>query len=93
MYNNSKKIIVTLSVLAFLILSGQVFASSEGWKKIAENINKDQEQSLVDVAEMEKYLKMDKAQLQKELANLKAEDKKEGTRAFLEKRSANFQNK
>ena len=77
MSNNSKKIIVALSVLAFLILSGQVFATSEGWKKVAENINKDQDQSLVDVAEMEKYLKMDETALKKELANLKAEDKKE----------------
>ena len=60
MYTNSKKIIVTLSVLTFLMFSGQVFAASEGWKEVAENINKDQDQSLVDVAEMEKYLKMDK---------------------------------
>lgn len=75
---NYKKITVTLSVLAFLICAGQVFASSEEWKKVAENINKDQDQSLVDVAEMEKYLKMDKSALEKELANLKAEDKKEG---------------
>ena len=78
MYTNSKKIIVTLSVLTFLMFSGQVFAASEGWKEVAENINKDQDQSLVDVAEMEKYLKMDKAALDKELANLKAEDTKEG---------------
>jgi len=73
----SKKIIVTLSVLAFLIFTGQVFASSEGWKNVAENINKDQDQALVDVAEMQKYLKMDEAALKKELANLQAEDKKE----------------
>ena len=78
MYKNSKKIIVALSVLAFLMLSGQVFAASEGWKKVAENINKDQDQSLVDVAEMEKYINMDEAALKKELDNLKAEDKKEG---------------
>ena len=75
---NHIKTIVALSVMAFLIYAGQVFASSEEWKKVAENINKDQDQSLVDVAEMEKYLKMDKADLEKELANLKAEDKKEG---------------
>ena len=75
---NHIKTIVALSVMAFLICAGQVFASSEEWKKVAENINKDQDQSLVDVAEMEKYLKMDKADLEKELANLKAEDKKEG---------------
>ncbi|MGD9159487.1 MAG: MotA/TolQ/ExbB proton channel family protein [Desulfobacteraceae bacterium] len=78
MYINNKKIIGTLSVLAFLIFSGQVFATSEGWKKVAENINKDQDQSLVDVAEMEKYLKMDEAALKKELAKLRDEDKKEG---------------
>ncbi len=78
MSNISKKIIVTLSVLAFLIFTGQAFATSEGWKKVAENIGKDQDQTLVDVAEMEKYLKMDKTALEKELANLKAQDKKEG---------------
>lgn len=78
MSSNSIKYIIVLSVMAFLIIfSGQVFATSEGWKKVAENINKDQDQSLVDVAEMEKYLKMDEAALKKELANLKAEDKKE----------------
>jgi len=77
MYINNKKIIGTLSVLAFLIFSGQVFAAPEGWEKVAENINKDQDQSLVDVSEMEKYLKMDEATLRKELSNLKAEDQKE----------------
>ena len=43
MSNISKKIIVTLSILAFLIFTGQVFATSEGWKKVAENIDKDQD--------------------------------------------------
>jgi biopolymer transport protein ExbB len=78
MSNYSKKIIVALSVLVFLIFTGQVFATSEGWKTVAENINKDQDQSLVDAAEMEKYVKMDKAALEKELANLKSQDTQEG---------------
>jgi biopolymer transport protein ExbB len=87
MYINSKKIIGTLLVLASLIFTGQSFATSEGWKEVAENINKDQDQSLVDVAEMEKYLKMDQAALKKELANLKAEEQKESaTLDSLEKK-------
>ena len=79
MYNNSKKIIVALSVLAFLIFSGQVFASSESekWEEVVKDINKDQQQALVDVAGMQKYLKMDEASLKNELANLKTQDAKE----------------
>jgi hypothetical protein len=45
-------------------------------EKIADNVNKDQDQAILDTAEMEQYVKMDKAALEKELANLKAQDAK-----------------
>lgn len=77
MSNIWKKYIVSFSVLVLFFSVGQAFAQSEGWKKIAENVGKDQEESVQDAAEMERLVKMDKSALEKELANLKAQDKKE----------------
>ncbi len=77
MGNNIKNKIVILSGLCLILAAGQVYAQSEGWKQVAGNVNKAQEQSLEDTAEMERLVKMDKTALEKELANLKAQDAKE----------------
>lgn len=77
MAKNNIKYTILLSVIVLFFTAGQLFAQSEGWKKIADNVNKDQDQALLDTAEMEQYVKMDKAALEKELANLKAQDAKE----------------
>ncbi len=78
MSRNYIKYTILLSVAILLFITGQVFGQSEGWKKVADNVNKDQDQALIDTAEMEQYVKMDKAALEKELANFKAQDTKEG---------------
>jgi biopolymer transport protein ExbB len=77
MARNNIKYTILLSVIILFFTSGQLLAQSAEWKKIAENVNKDQDQALLDTAEMEQYVKMDKAALEKELANLKAQDAKE----------------
>jgi len=77
MSNNWKKIIVALSVSAFFLCTGQAFAQSDEWKKVADDVNKNQDKALEDVAGMEKFRDMDMAALKKELANLKAQDKRE----------------
>jgi len=78
MSNNWKKIIVVLSVMVLFFAGGRVFAQSEGWKKIADKTNQDQELSLEESADIERLVKMDRTALEKELADLKAQDKKEG---------------
>jgi biopolymer transport protein ExbB len=78
MSRNYIKYTILLSVVILLFVTGQVFAQSEGWKNVADNVNKDQDQALIDTAEMEQYVKMDKAALEKELANFKAQDTREG---------------
>jgi len=54
MSNNWKKIIVVLSVMVLFFAGGRVFAQSEGWKKIADKTNQDQELSLEEAAEIER---------------------------------------
>lgn len=76
MARNNIKYTILLSVIILFFTSGQLLAQSAEWKKIAENVNKDQDQALLDTAEMEQYVKMDKAALEKELANLKARTQK-----------------
>jgi biopolymer transport protein ExbB len=69
--------IVTLLGLCLVLAVGQAFAQSDGWKNVANSVNKGEEQSAEDVAEMERLVKLDKASLEKELATLKAQEGKE----------------
>ncbi len=76
MSNIRNKSIVALSVLALFFFAGQAVAQ-EGWKKVAGDVNKEQDKAIEDAAETERLVKMDEAALKKELANLKARENRE----------------
>ncbi len=76
MLKNWKNKIIAFSVTTLFLFSGQAFAQSqaEEWKKVANEVNEEQDKALENVAGMEKYIKMDMDSLKKELADLKQED-------------------
>ena len=78
MLKNWKNKIIALSVSTLFLLSGHALAQSQGedWKKVADEVIKEQDKALENVAGMEKYIKMDMETLKKELADLTKEDAK-----------------
>ncbi len=87
-----KNIMVMLSVLFLFAMTGQSLAQ-EDWNKVASDVNKEQDQSLKDAAEMERLVNMDEAALTKELNDLKAQEKREeATLKQLENEFARLKN-
>ncbi|MGD8834668.1 MAG: MotA/TolQ/ExbB proton channel family protein [Desulfobacteraceae bacterium] len=77
------KNVIACSIVLFLgFLGSQAIASEQGaggknWGTVAEEVIREQDKALKDAAETERRLKMDKAELQKEYAELKATAKQE----------------
>lgn len=70
-----KKFTVILSVMFLVALTGNAIAA-EDWGQVTQEIEDNQTQALKDAAETEELATMDNAALEKELAKLKAEEKK-----------------
>lgn len=75
MSNKCIKSILVLSVIVLILFAGRAFAQTKDWNELADNVNRDQDMSMADTAEMEKFIKMDKSELQAEIKKLEAEDK------------------
>lgn len=79
----SWKNVIACSIVLFLgFLGSQAIADEQGagdknWGTVAEQVIQEQDKALEDAAETERRLKMDKAELQKEYAQLKATAKQE----------------
>lgn len=79
MGNKCKNILVISSILFLLFFAGQAFGQEKNWDAVATEVNSEQSQTLEDVEEMKRLVAMDEAALKKELANLKADEKKAET--------------
>ncbi len=73
---NWKKVTVCVGAL-FLIAMGSQAVAADNWGEVARQVLNEQQQSEAGAQETEKWLQMDEAQLNKELADLKAKEKKE----------------
>lgn len=73
---NWKKVTVCVGTL-FLIAMGSQAIAADNWGEVARQVLNEQQQAEAGAQETEKWLKMDQAQLTKELADLTAEEKKE----------------
>jgi biopolymer transport protein ExbB len=73
---NWKKVTVCIGTL-FLIALGSQAIAADNWGEVARRVLEEQEQAAAGTEETEKWLKMDQDQLKKELADLKAQAKKD----------------
>jgi biopolymer transport protein ExbB len=71
-----KKITVFMAIASFTVFASTVIAA-ENWGQVASQINSEQDQAVEEASETEQMMKMDKADLDKELAQLKAQEKRE----------------
>jgi len=71
-----KKITVSLVFVFFIALAG-IAAAADDWGSLASQISSEQDKAIEDAAETERLAKMDRAALEKEVANLKAQEKRE----------------
>jgi len=85
---NRKYITVFVGTLFLIALGSQAFAA-DNWGEVARRVLNEQEEAKAGAAQTERWLKMDQAELKKELADLKAQDKKEN--AELAKLQAEFE--
>jgi len=94
---NWKKVTVCLGTL-FLIAIGSQAVAADNWGEVARQVLNEQEQSEAGAKQTEQWLSMDQAQLNKELADLKATEKTEsgtldklrGEFAALQKKEADL---
>jgi biopolymer transport protein ExbB len=82
-----KKITVFMAVASFIVFASTVIAA-ENWGQVASQINSEQDQAVEEAAETERMMNMDKTDLEKELAGLKAQEKRE--QRALDKLQAEF---
>ena len=73
---NWKNVTVCVGTL-FLIALGSQALAADNWGEVARQVLEEQEQAAEGAAQTEKWLKMDQAELKKELADLKAKAKTE----------------
>jgi biopolymer transport protein ExbB len=71
-----KTITVSLSVIFLITLAGHA-AAAENWGEVAKQINAEQEQAIEGAAETEQIVEKDRSTLEKELAQLKAQEARE----------------
>ena len=84
---NWKKVTVCVGTL-FLIAMGSQAVAADNWGDVARQVLNEQEQSEAGAKQTEQWLKMDQAELNKEIADLKAKEKTEN--ATLDKLRAEF---
>jgi biopolymer transport protein ExbB len=75
---NWKKVTVCVGTL-FLIALGSQALAADNWGEVARQVLAEQDEAAEGAAQTEKWLKMDQAELKKELADLKAKAKTEET--------------
>ena len=73
---NWKKVTVCMGTL-FLIAMGSQAVAADNWGEVARRVLTEQQQAEAGAQETERWLKMDQADLKKELENRKADEKKE----------------
>jgi len=71
-----KKITVSLVFVFFIALAG-IAVAAEDWGSLASQISKEQDEAILDAAETERLAKMDRAALEKEVSNLREQEKRE----------------